>query len=85
MLVNPPNLMGWQDAPLAAMLGEALGCGVELENDANMAGLGEFHQGAGRGSRTVVYITWSTGVGGALILDGQHRRRRHPLLGPDRA
>jgi glucokinase len=71
ILVNPPNLAGWKDVPLASLLSEALGCPVHLENDANLAGLGEFHQGAGRGSRTMVYVTWSTGVGGALILEGQ--------------
>jgi glucokinase len=71
VLVNPPNLMGWKDVPLSAILSDALGCPVDLENDANVAGLGEFYQGAGRGTRTMVYITWSTGVGGALILDGE--------------
>jgi glucokinase len=70
LLVNPPNLLGWKNVPLAAMLSDELGCPVEMENDANLAGLGEFHQGAGRGAETVVYITWSTGVGGGLILDG---------------
>jgi glucokinase len=71
VLVNPPNLLGWKNVPLSAMLSQALGCPVHLENDANVAGLGEFHQGAGRGSRTMVYITWSTGVGGGLILAGE--------------
>jgi glucokinase len=71
LLVNPPNLMGWKNVPLGARLAEALDCPVEMENDANLAALGEFHQGAGRGSHTMVYITWSTGVGGGLILDGQ--------------
>ena len=42
---------------------------VHLANDADMAGLGEFHRGAGRGTRNMVYITWSTGVGGGLIID----------------
>ncbi len=81
VLVNPPNLLGWKNVPLAAILGEALGCPVEVENDANVAGLGEFYQGAGRGSRTMIYITWSTGVGGALILDGQLFRGAHGAAG----
>jgi glucokinase len=81
VLVNPPNLLGWKDVPLAAILGEALGSPVEVENDANVAGLGEFYQGAGRGSRTMIYITWSTGVGGALILDGQLFRGAHGSAG----
>jgi len=71
VLVNPPNLAGWKNVPLAAMLREHMDCPVYLENDANLAGLGEFHQGAGRGTRTMVYVTWSTGVGAGLILDGK--------------
>jgi glucokinase len=70
VLINPPNLQGWHDTPLAAMIEGALGCPVHLENDANLAGLGEFHQGAGQGSTDMVYITWSTGVGGGLVLGG---------------
>jgi glucokinase len=81
VLVNPPNLHGWKNVPLSAILGDALGCPVGLENDANVAGLGEFFQGAGRGSRTMVYITWSTGVGGALILDGQLFSGAHGAAG----
>src|SRR5215831_14554503 len=71
VLVNPPNLAGWKNVPLAAMLREHVDSPVYLENDANLAGLGEFHQGAGRGTRTMVYVTWSTGVGAGLILDGK--------------
>src|SRR5215467_11550784 len=71
MLINPPNLRGWKNVPLAAMLRDLIDCPVYLENDANLAGLGEFHQGSGRGTRTMVYVTWSTGVGAGLILDGK--------------
>src|SRR3954468_13187572 len=46
VLVNPPNLP-WQNAPLAAMMSRATGARVRLANDADMAGLGEFHHGAG--------------------------------------
>src|SRR5207249_12220569 len=40
-------------------------------NHARLPGLGEFHSGAGRGTQNMVYVTWSTGVGGGLILDGK--------------
>jgi len=46
-----------------------------------MAGLGEFHHGAGRGTRNMVYITWSTGVGGGLIIDGKLHRGSHGTAG----
>src|SRR2546425_4251452 len=80
VLVNPPNLP-WQNVPLVAMMGRATGAKVQLANDADMAGLGEFHHGAGRGSRNMVYITWSTGVGGGLIVDGKLHRGAHGTAG----
>lgn len=81
VLVNPPNLLGWKNVHLAEMLAAALGCPVHLENDANLAALGEFHHGAGRGTRTMVYVTWSTGVGGGLIVDGRLFSGAHGAAG----
>ena len=81
VLVNPPNLPGWKNVPFAAILQGLLDCPVHLENDANLAGLGEFHHGAGRGSRTMVYITWSTGVGAGLILNGRLFSGAHGAAG----
>src|SRR5437667_587146 len=80
VLVNPPNLP-WENVPLAALLSRATGAKVHLANDADMAGLGEFHHGAGRGTRNMVYITWSTGVGGGLIIDGKLHRGAHGTAG----
>jgi glucokinase len=80
LLVNPPNLP-WKNLPLASILSTAIGAPVRLENDANLAALGEFHHGAGRGCRTMVYVTWSTGVGGGLILDGQLFSGAHGTAG----
>ena len=80
VLVNPPNLP-WQNVPLVALMGHATGAKVHLANDADMAGLGEFHHGAGRGTRNMVYITWSTGVGGGLIIDGKLHRGAHGTAG----
>jgi glucokinase len=81
VLVNPPNLHGWRNVPLAAMLRRATGAKVFVANDADMAGLGEFHRGAGKGTRNMVYITWSTGVGGGLIVDGKLHRGAHGTAG----
>ncbi len=80
VLVNPPNLP-WKNVPLVAMMNRATGATVNLANDADMAGLGEFHHGAGRGTRNMVYITWSTGVGGGLIVDGKLHRGGHGTAG----
>jgi glucokinase len=80
ILVNPPNLP-WRNVALVSMLSRATGAKVHLANDADMAGLGEFHHGAGRGTRHMVYITWSTGIGGGLIIDGRLHRGGHGTAG----
>ena len=70
VLLQPPNLPGWEAVPLAALVQERLGLPAILENDANAAALGEHRLGAGQGARHLIYLTVSTGVGGGLILDG---------------
>ena len=80
VLVNPPNLP-WENVPLVAMMSRATGARVQLANDADMAGLGEYHHGAGRGTKNMIYITWSTGVGGGLIIDGKLHRGAHGTAG----
>lgn len=65
-----PNL-DWRDVPLGGLLRDQLGLPVYVDNDANLAALGEHVYGAGRGTGDMVYITVSTGVGGGLIL-GDH-------------
>src|SRR5215472_7890374 len=81
VVINPPNLPGWEDVPLAAMLTDAVGCPAYLENDANLAALGEFHDGAGRGTTNMVYVTWSSGVGAGLVLDGRLYSGTHGVAG----
>jgi glucokinase len=65
------NLAGWQNVPLSGWLEEKTGRPTVLANDANCAGLGEAWLGAGRGRRNLIMLTLGTGVGGAIILDGQ--------------
>ena len=71
MVFNPPNLPGWTAVALVKHIEDALSLPAVLENDANAAGLGEFYYGAGRGARSLVYLTVSTGIGGGIILDGK--------------
>jgi len=66
-----PQLPGWDDVPLARILAERTGLPTRLENDATAAALGEHRFGGGRGSRYMLYITMSTGVGGGIIIDGE--------------
>jgi glucokinase len=71
VIFSPPNLPGWQDTPLRDIFYERLRCPIHLENDANVAALGEHMFGAGQGCRDVAYLTVSTGVGGGIIANGQ--------------
>jgi len=71
LVVAPPNLSGWTNVPLGQQIADALKIATFLENDANAAALGEFRFGAGRGTRHMVYVTVSTGIGGGFILDGK--------------
>jgi glucokinase len=70
-LIDPPNLQGLHGAPLGPLLAQRLGLPVSVEHDAKAAALGEYHYGAGRGLRSMVYIVVGTGVGAAIIADGQ--------------
>jgi glucokinase len=81
MLIDPPNIQGLHHAPLRRLLTERLGMPVCLEHDAKAAALGEFHHGAGRGERGMVYIVVGTGVGAAIIADGQLFRGAHNAAG----
>ncbi len=70
-IVKTPNLTGWDGAPVAPPVGQALGAPCFLEGDANAACWGEHWTGAGRGVDDMVMITLGTGVGGAVILAGE--------------
>jgi len=70
-LVNSPNISGWIEKPFKKSLEDAFNVPVSLENDSALVGLGEAVYGAGKGERIVAYITVSTGVGGARIVDGR--------------
>jgi glucokinase len=71
VMVSSPNLPGWKDVALEKKLSTMLGVTVVAENDANAAALGEARFGAGQGSREIVYVTVSTGIGAGLIQDGR--------------
>lgn len=64
------QIAGWADYPLGDWLAEVTGLPVRVENDANVAAFGEAGAGAGRGFRTVFYVTLGSGVGGGLAVDG---------------
>ncbi len=77
-LVEPPNFgPGFVDVPFRDPIGQALGLPAALERDTNVAALAEQAFGAARGLRDFLYLTISTGIGGAIVIDG------HIYGGPD--
>ncbi len=80
-----------RDFPMRAYMAERLGAPVVLDNDSNCAALAEYRFGAGRGSRHMVYMAASTGIGSGLILNGEVFRGSygwagesgHMLITPD--
>ena len=78
------TLPGWQGGNLFEALGRPFQLQVAVENDADAAALAEGHWGAGKGSRNLIYITISTGIGGGILFNGQIYRGAngaHPELG----
>lgn len=75
-LLLAPNIPGWRNVPLQALMQQETGLPVIVENDANAAAWGEAVHGAGRGEADLVCITVGTGIGGGVILEGRLLRGR---------
>src|SRR5260370_5028779 len=71
MLRKSANLPGWSDYPVRAEIERRLGARVILENDANVAALGEQWLGAARGVPNMAVVTLGTGIGGGIVLGGK--------------
>lgn len=65
------HVTGWENIPLKEFLEKEFDVPAYVDNDANVAALGEHRFGAGQGYDSLFYITVSTGVGGGWILNGQ--------------
>ena len=65
------HISGWSDFPLGDWLHEQTGLPVFVENDSNLATLGEALCGAGKGMNPVFYTNMGSGVGGGLVVDGR--------------
>ncbi|MEH1886341.1 ROK family protein [Nostoc sp.] len=75
------HVAGWENIPLKGLLEDEFGVSVGVDNDANVAALGEHRFGAGQGYDSLFYITVSTGVGGGWILNGQPWRGAGGMAG----
>jgi predicted NBD/HSP70 family sugar kinase len=76
-----PNLGGWSHVPMREVLQRELGVPTVVENDVNLAILGERWRGAARGHETCAYITLGTGIGAGIIVDGVLHRGHHFMAG----
>ena len=87
---NPFTLPTWENVPIVEWMQDSFQVSVTLENDADAAALGEYWQGAGRDTKRLYAVTVGTGIGTALILqgeiyrglDGSHPEGGHMILDP---
>lgn len=71
VILSPPNLPGWDNVEIVRMVREKLGIPAVLCNDANACALAEWRFGAGRGTKNMIFLTFGTGMGAGLILNGE--------------
>jgi glucokinase len=74
IVIATSYLMGWIDVPLGAMLENALGMPAAIDNDVNLAALGEGCAGASQGISDFVFVGIGTGIGAGIILNGESFR-----------
>ncbi len=71
LILSPPNLPGWDAVPIVKLVSDALGVPAFLQNDANACALAEYRWGAGKGTRHMAFLTFGTGLGAGIIVDGK--------------
>ena len=71
IIMSPPNLPGWDNIKIVEMLEARFGTPAAIRNDANACALAEWRFGAGVGTKNMVFLTFGTGLGAGLILDGK--------------
>lgn len=81
LVLSPPNLPGWDGIDVLTPFRERFGVPAGLQNDANAGALAEWRWGAGRGCRNMIFLTFGTGMGAGLILDGKLYTGANDLAG----
>lgn len=71
VIISPPNLPGWENTPICKIISDRFGCKVNLQNDANACAYAEWKFGAGKGTKNMIFLTFGTGLGAGLIIDGK--------------
>lgn len=70
-ILSPPNLPGWDNIPIVELAEQQFGVKAFLQNDANACAVAEWKYGAGNGVNNMIFLTFGTGMGAGLILDGR--------------
>lgn len=81
IIYSPPNLPGWDSVPITKIFSEEFGIETVIQNDANACALAEWLMGAGKGTSNMIFLTFGTGMGGGLILDGRLYSGTNDLAG----
>ncbi len=71
MIYSPPNLPGWDGVPISKIFRDEFGVDVAIQNIANACALAEWLMGAGKGTSNMIFLTFKTGMGAGLILNGR--------------
>ncbi len=71
LILSPPNLPGWERFDVVTPVQERFHAPVALQNDANAGALAEWKWGAGKGCTDFIFLTFGTGMGAGLILNGR--------------
>ena len=71
IIYSPPNLPGWDSVPIIEIFEKEFDVSVAVQNDANACALAEWMMGAGKGTKNMIFLTFGTGMGAGLILNGQ--------------
>ncbi len=70
-ILSPPNLPGWDAVPIVQIFQNKFNVPVAIQNDANACALAEWKFGAGKGFKNIIFLTFGTGLGAGLILNGE--------------
>jgi glucokinase len=71
LVLSPPNLPGWDSIPVVKIIQDKTGIKTYLQNDADACALAEWKFGAGQGCKNMIFLTFGTGLGAGMILNGR--------------
>lgn len=71
IIQSPPNLPGWDNIQIKKILEDLLGVPCVVRNDANACAVAEWHFGNGKGTKNMIFMTFGTGLGAGVIINGK--------------